>query len=85
MAPGGGRIDPEAFFRQLLGPDSRDLYADSHRELDRVLLPRGLEETGGNRLEAARRLGIGRETLRRRLRELDIHLTPRFEADEGDR
>ena len=61
-----------------------DQYAEAHRRLDRVLLPRVLEGTGGNQQEAARRLGIARETLRRRLRELGIHLTRRLEADEGD-
>jgi DNA-binding protein Fis len=44
-------------------------------------LARVLEATGGNQQEAARRLGIVRETLRRRLRELGVHLTRRFEAE----
>jgi two-component system nitrogen regulation response regulator GlnG len=74
----------EAFVRLCLASDASDQYGEAHRRLDRVLLPRVLEATGGNQLEAARRLGIARETLRRRLRELDIHVTRRFEADEGD-
>jgi DNA-binding NtrC family response regulator len=74
----------EAFVRLCLASDDGDHYAQAHRHLDRVLLPRVLEATGGNQQDAARRLGIARETLRRRLRELDIHLTRRFEADEGD-
>src|SRR6516225_573519 len=35
MASPGGGFDPEAFLRQRLGPDSRDLYAETHRELVR--------------------------------------------------
>lgn len=52
-----------------------DLYAEAHRQLDRILLARTLDNTGGNQHRAARQLGIGRETLRRRLRELGLHLT----------
>ncbi len=74
----------QAFVGQRLGPESSNLYADSHREVDRLLLPRVLEATGGNQYEAARRLGIARQTLRRRLRELRLHLTRRV-AHEGDR
>jgi two-component system nitrogen regulation response regulator GlnG len=52
--------------------------------VDRLLLPRVLEEMGGNQLQAARRLGVSRDTLRRRLLELGLHLTRRFEAGEDD-
>jgi two-component system nitrogen regulation response regulator GlnG len=65
------------------GPDQGDLYAEVHRQVDRVLLTRVLEETGGNQHQAARRLGIARETLRRRLRELGLHLTRQVEAEGG--
>src|SRR5436190_14535840 len=46
-SPGGG-FEPEAFLRRRLGPDSRDLYKETLRELDRLLLPRVLEYTGFN-------------------------------------
>ncbi len=36
------------------------------------LIMRALDETGGNRTEAAKKLGISRRTLHRRLRELNI-------------
>src|SRR3954471_23932190 len=64
MASPGGGFDPEAFLRQRLGPDSRDLYAEIHRELDRLVLPRVLDYTGGNQQRAALLLGIARQTLR---------------------
>ena len=35
----------EAFIRQRLGPDASDLYAETHRQVDRLLLPRVLEYT----------------------------------------
>ena len=70
------------------GPDlfaedvESDLYAEAHRRVDRILLTRTLEETDGNLVRAARRLRIGRETLRRRLREVGIHLNRRVETEE---
>jgi two-component system nitrogen regulation response regulator GlnG len=84
VAPSGGRLDPEAFIRQRLGPDSCDLYAETHRELDRLLLPRVLEYTGGNQARAALLLGIARRTLRQKLRDLGLRVTPSVEADEDD-
>jgi DNA-binding NtrC family response regulator len=85
-APPSGGEDPnlEAFVRLCLASDDGDQYAQAHRRLDRLLLTRVLEATGGNQQEAARRLGIARETLRRRLRELGLHLTRRFEAEEDE-
>ena len=84
MASPGGGFDPEAFLRQRLGPDSRDLYAEIHRELDRLLLPRVLEHTGGNRARAALLLGIARRTLRTKLQELGLHVAHSVEADEDN-
>ena len=54
------------------GSDARDLYAEIHRQLDRILLPRVLELAGGNQLKAALMLGIARQTLRQKLRDLGL-------------
>jgi two-component system nitrogen regulation response regulator GlnG len=83
-APPGEGFDPEAFIRQRLGPDARELYAEAHRELDRLLLPRVLEHTGGNQLRAALLLGIARRTLRVKLQDLGPHVTHSVEADADD-
>jgi DNA-binding NtrC family response regulator len=80
----GGRLDSEAFIRQRLGPDARDLYAETHRELDRLLLAHVLEYTGGNQARAALLLGIARRNLRQKLRELGLHVTHSVEANQGD-
>jgi two-component system nitrogen regulation response regulator GlnG len=74
----------EAFVRLCLASGCGEQYAEAHRRLDRLLLARALEATGGNQQEAARRLGVARETLRRRLRELGVHLTRRFEAEADE-
>ena len=52
------------------------MHEEAHRELDRLLLPLVMEHTRGNQFQAAKVLGVARQTLRRRLREL--HITPRF-------
>jgi DNA-binding NtrC family response regulator len=84
VSPSGGGFDPEAFIRQRLGPDSRDLYAEFHQDLDRLLLPRVLEYTGGNQHRAALLLGIARQTLRAKLRDLGLHMARSVEANEDD-
>jgi two-component system nitrogen regulation response regulator GlnG len=78
------RFDPAAFLRERLGSDSRDLYSDSHREVDRLLLPRVLEYTRGSQARAALLLGIARRTLRVKLQDLGLQVTHSVEADHDD-
>jgi DNA-binding NtrC family response regulator len=77
-------LDLEVFIRQRLAPDSRDLYAEVHGQLDRFLLTCVLEYTGGSQHKAARLLGIARQTLRIKLRDLGLHVAQSVEADDGD-
>jgi DNA-binding NtrC family response regulator len=72
----------ETFLHQCMTADQDDLYAEAHRQLDRFLLTQVLDDTGGNQQQAARRLGIARETLRRRLRELGLHVTRQLSIEE---
>jgi DNA-binding NtrC family response regulator len=72
-APAEEEPAAEAFvIRQRVDSDVRDLYADAHRQLDRLLLPRVLEHTGGNQHGAALLLGIARQTLRSKVRDLGL-------------
>ena len=61
--------------RQQLASDARDLYAETHRQLDRLLLPRVLEHASGSLQEAALELGIARQTLRMKLRDLGLSVS----------
>jgi two-component system nitrogen regulation response regulator GlnG len=70
--------------RQQLGSDARDLYAETHRQVDRQLLARVLEYTGGNLQQAALLLGIARQTLRLKLRDLGLSVTRSAKAEEDD-
>jgi two-component system nitrogen regulation response regulator GlnG len=83
-APAGAELGLEAFIRQRLGPGASDLYAETRRQVDRALLPLVLEHTGGNQNQAALLLGIARQTLRTKLRDLGLQVTHSVEADEGD-
>ena len=62
----------------------QDLYAETHRQVDRLFLPRILEYTQGNQQEAARLLGIAQETLRYKLRDLRLFVTRSFDAAEDN-
>jgi DNA-binding NtrC family response regulator len=73
-----------AFIRQRLTPDASDLYAEMHREVDRIFLTLVLDHTQGSQRQAARILGIARQTLRLKLRELGLQVTHSVEAEEDD-
>jgi two-component system nitrogen regulation response regulator GlnG len=64
----------EAYIRLRLTLDGNDLYAETHRQVDRLLLRLALEHTAGNQLQAARVLGISRQTVRLKLRDLGLHV-----------
>ena len=73
----------EFLVRLRLGPHVREFYAEAHRNLDRLLLPRVLEHTGGSQHQAALILGIARQTLRLKLRDLGLS-APRPAEAAGD-
>jgi DNA-binding NtrC family response regulator len=83
-SPAGADAGLEAFIRERLVPDASDLYAETHRQVDRLLLLRVLEFTRGNQHQAARLLGIARQTLRVKLRDLGLSVSHSVEADEDD-
>ena len=66
--------------RQRLNPDVRDLYTVAHRQLDRLLIPRVLEYTEGSQQHAALLLGIARQTLRLKVRDLGLPVPRSFGA-----
>src|SRR5262249_44850219 len=54
----------EAFILRRLQEGSTALSAETHQHLDRLLLQLALRHTRGNQVQAARVLGISRQTLR---------------------
>jgi transcriptional regulator with GAF, ATPase, and Fis domain len=73
----------DAYIRNQLAVESRELYAKTHGELDRFLLSRVLNHAKGNQRLAADLLGIARQTLRLRLRELGISVSHLIETGEA--
>ena len=57
----------------------RDLYSKIIETVERPLIEAVLERTGGNQLRAAEILGINRNTLRKKMTELDVR-TPKEKA-----
>jgi two-component system nitrogen regulation response regulator GlnG len=72
----------EAFILQRIGQGSTTLSGEAHQHLDRLLLRLVLRSTNGNQVQAARVLGISRQTLRSKTRELGISLTGSDESDD---
>lgn len=69
------QIDFESFLAENLTPETVNLHEAAHSHLDKFLLAKVLEFTGGNQNQAARLLGISRQTLRLKLRDLGITVT----------
>ena len=74
----------ESFIRQRLQAGSNDLYEETLRRVEQFLLPLVLQSTGGNKVQAARILGITRMTLRTKLREIGLSDSKSVEGDEDD-
>jgi two-component system, NtrC family, response regulator AtoC len=74
--------DVAAFIQQQLQSGSNNLYEEAHRNLDRYLLSQVLKSADGNQVQAARVLGIARQTLRSKLRDLNIQVTRSVEMDD---
>jgi two-component system nitrogen regulation response regulator GlnG len=69
------------FIDQQLVAGSEDLYAAALRRLERLLVTKVLQHTGGNQLQAAKILGITRGSLRNKVRELGITISRTVEDD----
>ncbi|MBN9120024.1 MAG: sigma-54-dependent Fis family transcriptional regulator [Planctomycetes bacterium] len=70
--PARPALDWDRFIAERLEAGSRELYAECLTVLERQLITRLLERTGGNQLRAAELLGITRGSLRHKLRTLGL-------------
>ena len=61
----------QVWTRKALFSGQVDLMSTARGELEKTILDCALEHTGGKRVEAARLLGLGRNTLTRKLNELE--------------
>jgi two-component system, NtrC family, response regulator AtoC len=74
----------EARFSSSAGLDEKAGQMNIHNNEMRLIL-RALEETRGNRTEAAKKLGISRRTLHRRLKELNLTTSEDLPTSESER
>src|SRR5258705_3926897 len=72
------------FIRPRLPSRSTDLNAEAQLEVDRVLLPLVLEFTERNQFQAAKILGLSRQTLRQRLRGIGHSIVKTFSEQNTD-
>jgi two-component system nitrogen regulation response regulator GlnG len=75
VAPSEDWAGFKEFIRQRLESGSSELDAEAQLQVDRVLLPVVLEFTDANQFRAAKILGLSRQTLRQRLRNIGRSVT----------
>lgn len=73
----------DGFIRGEILRGTVSLYADSVARMDRFLLKRVLDRTGGNQSQAADILGLPRRTMRNKIRENGIRITPLISVARG--
>ena len=64
-----------AWFDSPGGEEPRDLYHQLVAEIERPLIELALKRAGGNQVQAARMLGLNRNTLRKKITDHKIVLT----------
>lgn len=69
---GDGLDGLREFTKARLAAGSDDLWEEVRKQVDAVVLPIVLSHTRGNQQQAAAKLGVARQTLRTRLRELGL-------------
>jgi DNA-binding NtrC family response regulator len=79
-----GGLELAAFIRPLLSPETKNLYAETHDRVDRLLFTMVLGYTRGNQRDAARLLGISRQTMRVKMRALGIQVTQSVGANDDE-
>ncbi len=80
----GAELD--RFIQEHIAAGSEDLYAECLGQMERRLLTRVLQHTGGNQVQSARILGITRGSLRNKIRALNITIGRAIwtDDDQGD-
>jgi two-component system, NtrC family, nitrogen regulation response regulator GlnG len=71
------------FLERMDGYPVHDLYEKVVQRVERPLLELVLQHTGGNQVKAAELLGLNRNTLRKKLADLDLEGSPRARRRKG--
>ena len=81
-AESGPPSDLRPLLDEALAGDADDIYADSVELMERYVVTRILDRTGGNQSRAAKMLGITRGSLRNKIRGLGITIEQVIGSDE---
>jgi DNA-binding protein Fis len=73
------------FVRAMNVGAGKNLYPTLMRAVERPLIELALRETHGNQIKAARLLGLNRNTLRKKITEFQISLSPLKRSSNGQR
>jgi two-component system nitrogen regulation response regulator GlnG len=82
VGAGSEAFDWQSFVAGRIAAGSENLYAEAVERLEREVLVRVLQHTGGNQVQAARILGITRGSLRTKIRALGIVLGRTIWSDD---
>ena len=66
------RVELERMAAHMLALDRHDVMDALTRQFEATLIRMALRHTGGRRIEAAQRLGIGRNTITRKIQDLGL-------------
>jgi two-component system nitrogen regulation response regulator GlnG len=80
--PAPAEASLEQFIDEQIQAGTENLHEESVRRLERLLLTRVLQRTGGNQVQAAKMLGITRGSLRTKIRDLGIRIDRSITSDE---
>jgi len=70
------RTSLESYFRDLRGTEPDGMYEMLVRVVEKPLLDASMTATRGNQIKAAELLGLNRNTLRKKIRELGVNVLP---------
>jgi DNA-binding NtrC family response regulator len=84
LAPCDRNLDLKTFVRDRLAAGTTSLLQETQQWMEEIVLPLVLEHTQGNRRQAARILGIARQTLRSKLREMGVTIQSSVDFGEND-
>lgn len=74
----------DSFIVSQIDQGTTSLYADALSILERRLVTRVLQHTGGNQSRAAKMLGVTRSFLRKKVRQFHIMITTGVDVDKSD-
>ncbi|WP_437223480.1 sigma-54-dependent transcriptional regulator [Planctomicrobium sp. SH661] len=84
VSPTTTRFDLHQMVQKLLESDSTEIYREVSEAVDRIVIEEVMKDVHGNQVQACKKLGIARMTLRNKLRTLGIQGDSQSDGHESD-